>query len=433
VVPDATNPALPERIDSVGDHRSSSPGRSAPWESPIALTGLLVLAGVAYVLRRPDVLTSPSFWAEDGTRFFKDAVEKGTVSLFLGTNGQWFLFQRAIALLVRPLPVGLQPALYSVTAIVITVLAVGLLLSRRWRAPVSVRLRYACLIAILCTPSVDEAFGNLVNVHWWLSIGLVLLGMLWDPISARARRGEMVFVGVTALSGFSGLYGLPSLLVRAGRARSRHSAGLVVVAVVGIAVQIVYLFTSGRHGDPGIALADLGTAATIFVKRIFGTAAVGDDVLIAAWPSREPAVWVLGLTLLLLVSTLVIWLTEARLETAALVATMLGGWLLILYAGTQAGASFDNLLRPAAGGRLLLVPIAILPVSIVARRRASNAVVATVAAVSILSFGAVSDYRLQPRQPMAWRDFAQCIEARQGPCRTTIPPNWSLDVDPTVR
>ena len=83
-----------------------------------ALTlAMLAAATYIYVWRQPHILTSPTFWAEDGLIFFKGAFEHGLGAVLTPNNGQLWLFQRIVAGLAIPLPVSIQPALYAGVAV----------------------------------------------------------------------------------------------------------------------------------------------------------------------------------------------------------------------------------------------------------------------------------------------------------------------------
>jgi hypothetical protein len=199
-------------MTAAGEVSSENPEAWLGAETILArrATGRLILAMLAaatclYIFRRPTSIALPIFFAEDGTAFFKDALDRGWMSLLDPYAGQVLLFQRAAAWGLSKLPVLIQPAAYTAVAVAVAVAACSIVLSARWRAPVPVLARFACLVALLCSPAVDETFATLSNTHWWLGIGLLLLGMLHDPLNRRMKVGEMTFVAIAALSGFAGL------------------------------------------------------------------------------------------------------------------------------------------------------------------------------------------------------------------------------------
>ena len=397
-----------------------------------ALTlAMLAAATYIYVWRQPHILTSPTFWAEDGLIFFKGAFEHGLGAVLTPNNGQLWLFQRIVAGLAIPLPVSIQPALYAGVAVATAVLSCSIVLSSRWRWQVPLAARFVCLLALLCSPAVDqEALGTLTNSHWWLAIGLVLLGMLYDPLSRRLKIGEVVFTAVTALSGFAAIYAIPSLGVRAYRNRSRHSVAVLGVALSGVLVQLVYLHLSSvRNGDLRDTVMHPITTILVLVRRVFGCAALGGTNLFQMWPKRIPDWWLGLIVFALIVSLAAIWIVARRLEIGALLLAAVGGWLLAtweLWTWKAPGLALWGL-----GWRYFLVPVAILYVSLIvtwspgAPRRA----LAGVACV-LLAAGIMSGYHVAALPSSNWTAFTRCMEARVTTCSVVIPPAWTVTVDP---
>lgn len=426
------------------DEEATSPGTSAPGTSPLAasldrtrrriIEAAPVIAMVAalsflYVMRQPTSIQTPSLFAEDGTVFFKDAIERGWAAVFDPYGGQVFVFQRIVACFIAPLPILIQPALYFAVSVSVAVMTCSIALSSRWRFAVSRNARFVCVLALVCVPGIAETYGVLSNTHWWLGVGLLLLGMLHDPTGRLTRIGEFLFVAVAALSGFAALYGLPTLAVRAYRNRSVHSTALLAPAVVGILVQVGFLVASGRHGDLG-ELARPLTALLILVKRVLATLALGDSNLAAVWPLRsgDLIAWMAAVALAVVV--VVAWLRAPKMELAALLGVLFGGWLLALWALSY-GATLDMLFWPASAARFFLVPKATVYVSLVLTPPSSPLSGLAIGAVCVLlSVGVMSDYHLAPAQTTEWAPFATCLDKRTITCTTVIPPGWTLEVSP---
>ena len=397
------------------------------------IIGMLLVATCLYLLRSPAVVTGPTLWAEDGTVFFKDAIERGWSALLAPYAGQLLILSRTAALAASPFPVSIQPALYGVVAIAIAVLSCGLVLSSRWRDPVPLGVRFVCLLALLCAPGIAEAHGRLANAHWWLGIGLLLLGMLRDPAARWTKRGEIAFAAIGGLTGFVAIYGIPSLGVRALRNRTRHSWTILGVALAGGAVQLAYLVSSTRRGDLGLAASDMPGMVLVLAKRVMATAAIGDTTLAVSWPLRSPDAWSLVITLALTAALALTWIRGFRIEMAALIATLLGGWIIAIWAMTQPGLSMEMLFWPSGAARYFLVPVAVLYISLVVswpsmggRWRALSALLAVLLLTSISS-----DYRLSGRvthDADDWSRFASCVDTTRRQCTTIVPPDWPLQV-----
>ena len=404
-------------------------------QGTIVVVGMLAVAGLAYILRSPSVITGPALWAEDGTVFFKDAVERGWASMFTPYGGQLIVFPRTVAALVAPLPAAMQPGLYAAAAMAAAVLSCGIVLSSRWRDAAPIPVRFACLLALVCAPGVLEAYGTLANAHWWLGVGLVLLAMLRDPSVRHTRVGEVVFAAVAGTSGFAAIFAIPALVVRALRNRSRHSWTVAGVAVLGVAVQMTYLLGSARRGNFAEIASDPVAAVLVLAKRVLATAALGETNLADLWPLRSPTPTAIIVVVVLVTAMGMIWMRGARLEIGALLLALLGSWFLALWALTQPGGSLDMLFWPTAAGRYFLVPIAILYISLLVARPIGRAWTPLVAVACVLLLtGIVSDYRLPlwrvavDPEAAHWESFARCVDLGGSRCSTTIPPGWSLEV-----
>jgi hypothetical protein len=391
---------------------------------------MLLGAAYVYVMRQPTVFTRPVFYGEDGTVFFKGALEHGPGVIFQPYDGLIYVFQRLVALLAAPLPVSIQPAIYAVVAVAAAVLSCSIALSSRWRFSVPLTARYLCVLALLCSPSVHEVFGTLANAHWWLAVGLVLLGMLSDPLSRRLKLGELAFTAVAALSGFAAVYAIPTLAVRAFRNRSRHSLALLGVALAGAVVQVGYLLNSARPANGAGLFTHLKTDFLVLVKRLLVGPVLGDTNLATLWPGdRLPDTWVWLVPIVLIVALTAVWIRGPRIDLAALLLVFLGGWVLALGGTPDPG----NVL--SFFGRYFLVPMAMLYVSLIVSwpegmLRRSMAGLACV----LLATGILSDYHLSPLPAVDWGPFAACVEkGTSHTCSTVVAPGWPLEVTPPGR
>jgi hypothetical protein len=390
---------------------------------------MVLAAGYVYMLRQPLFVTAPSFWAEDGNVYFKEAIEHGLGAVFGAYNGQLFLFQRLVALLAAPLPVLIQPAIYAYVAMATAVLCCSIALSSRWRYPVPLAARFVCVLALLCSPAVHEVFGTLTNAHWWLALGLVLLGMLSDPLGRRSRLGELAFTAVAAFTGVAAFFALPALAVRCLRNRSRHSLALAGIALAGALTQVGYFLMSTRHlNGAGMGHHPL-TAVLVLLRRVPGSAVFGDANLTVLWPERMPETWVWLFVIALGAALTVVWARTSRLEVASLLLALVGGWLLAL---AGAPSQSEALLY---GGRYFVVPVAMLYVSLVVAwpadmlRRTMTGL-----ACVLLASGILSDYHLYALPATDWASFAQCMDhSTARTCITSIAPNWTLIVNPPGR
>jgi len=215
----------------------------------------MLLTGI-FVLRFPDLLLHPQFWAEDGSVFFREAYCLGAKSLFLTYQGYYHLIPRLTALLSGFFAQTHAPALYCGTAISLTALVLYLTLSPRLSLPYKPLL--ALLIVII--PAGSEICGNITNIQWYLAVGLLVV-FLMKPAESKIILGlEAVYVSAVAFTGPFALLLIPAMVlvlkanwsVTAARRRSI----LLTTAAAGISlVQLNSLLTHGIS-LPGIKSAD---------------------------------------------------------------------------------------------------------------------------------------------------------------------------------
>jgi hypothetical protein len=296
------------------------------------------------------------------------------------------------------------------------------------------------LVALLCSPQVNDVLATLVNAHWWLGVGLLVLGMLKDPMSRLAQAGEIAFALVAALSGFAALYALPILSVRAIRERSRQSLAVLSVVVAGLLAQTPSLLASGRRGDIMAIASDFTMALEIFVRRVVGSALFGPANV---WDLAALNWLIVILIGLLSVALAKLWYDllkqqAVRLEAVALLTTVIAGWFFAMWAVTQPGGALEMLLWPGAANRYFLISNAAIYLTLLLRLSLLR-VEPTVSTLSkaalgvaslLLAIGIASGYRLSPIGSPDWASFAECVDEGRPRCVTVIPPAWTLEVHP---
>ncbi len=249
----------------------------APWRWPsdrVVLPATLAVAVGAVVLRRPEALSRPALWAEDGHVWFADAYEHGPMRPLLAPHtGYLQTFPRLVADLGLLLPVRSVPLLFAVVAIVVQALPAVVLVSRRFESLVprpAARLAFAA--AYLAVPNAGEVDANLTNAQWHLAV-LALVCLLAAPAGRWWRSFDLA---VTVLSGLTGPFvialavvGLPWL--RHGR-RDRWTSVLWGVSAVLACVQVAELLS---HRRPIAHLAPLGATAGRFLAIVGGQIGLG--------------------------------------------------------------------------------------------------------------------------------------------------------------
>ena len=396
----------------------------------LAVAGMLLAATYVFAFRRIGVVTSPYFWAEDAAVFLKDAMASGAGSLYATYNGQYFFLQRVTAYLGAQLPVPWEPTLYVAVGTAAAVLSCGWVLSPRWRFEVPLGLRFAVMLGLLCSPTVDEVHGNLTNAHWWLAIGLVLIGLLRDPVGRGSRGWEIGYVTVASLTGFSALYGLPTLVARALRTRTRHSSLLCGIAAVALALQTAILLASHqRQGRLGVMFSEPSTLWVVPLKRVFGAMALGDQYLSVVWPADVPTWWVIPLVGVVVAAFVVLLASTDRLVAIALVAVAAVGVVLAFWATTMDPLTPAALIAPGAASRYFVIPVAAMYIAAAVVERWSGITAAAGVTLALVCLVAIAgEYRIPGDTMFDQSPFYACMQKDVGTCSTTVPPGWTITV-----
>jgi len=269
----------------------------------VVIVGTIVAAALIIVLRKPDSLQNPQFFAEDGTVFFIGARQLGLVAFVKSYGGYLHLFPRFVAWgasYVDPLWV---PAIYNFTGLCMNVLVVAVLLSPRVRLPA----KPALALAYALVPHTGEVFMSLTNVQWCLALVLVLLLLADDAATTTQRVFDAGIVIICGLTGPFICFLFPVFVVRTALRRSYESRRLSILALVIATVQAIYLYSNRGHFMRSMP-ADYYELISAMVGRLYGTFCMGYgipriskspiwiavgaiSVVLTAWVSFRPGLW----------------------------------------------------------------------------------------------------------------------------------------------
>lgn len=201
---------------------------------------------VAIVSRRIDQVCTPQFYAEDGTRFFFEAIRYGWASILMPINSHLNVGPRIVACLLRPIPWEVMPFAY--------VLASGAL-----TALVSLRVATAEIpraaavvggLAVVVVPTAGELYLNLCCLHFLTAILLAVNLLEPVPNNSRWSLRRGVEMAISALSGPEVIIAVPLAIFRMRRWLRCKSARWALLAFgIGAAIQIGTVVAHPR-GDP---------------------------------------------------------------------------------------------------------------------------------------------------------------------------------------
>jgi hypothetical protein len=204
--------------------------------------GVIVAAVICLALRKPQGVTNPQIWAEDGSVFFGQAYLDGVASLGERYAGYFHTIPRVIALLAEEFVPSTAPWVFSASWIVGLVWVALFATSPRVALPGAIFIPLILLLA----PIDGEPFFNVTNLQWLLAWILVLIAVARTPTSFVGKLHDTVAVLSIGLSGLFSVFFFPLFLLKAVWERSAHAIYLLVLTAVCAVIQVVGFDTVQR-------------------------------------------------------------------------------------------------------------------------------------------------------------------------------------------
>ena len=155
--------------------------------TPLRFAALTLAFIAILLLRDPEWIFHPVFFAEDGSIFYREELIHGPKAFFLPYNGYFHLLPRAVALAVSFLPVIAAPAVCIGFAFAVQALCYSSLLWPGFRYLVkSDWIRVAAASVFAAAIPGGELIGTLCNMQWHLMLPALLL--LFLPDGAEGSR-----------------------------------------------------------------------------------------------------------------------------------------------------------------------------------------------------------------------------------------------------
>lgn len=444
---DPSPPAVRSRLlaatDALFGGDDDASGEPRRWL--LRYLGVAALLAAVIAARRPDMVTNPQLWGEDGFIFFKENLTLGFPRV-LATSYMDFPYpgQRLIALAAGLVPLAAAPHAYVTTAIAIAALGVGTFALPAFRHLVrSDLLRVLWGIATVSFPLQVHTgeigvFATVANLGWWLAIWLALLSLIRLP--RQPRRVTLLAAG-GALAVFSTPHAVvcaPLWLLRAWRAR-RHgdrrelAFALTLVSALALCIAISGTLGANVHGVYHLSFFGMpGVYLARYVALVSDQMAVlGPDALTAA-PAAGPAATA-GVALLVLAGLVAGALIGGRKKLAAILAAayLFLASLLLSTLGRLVFALLPLESFPArytlASGPMLLLAVAIALDGIPGGRLRLGAILLV---TGIIAWSFAPHFSVNPFIDQHWPQYAalldQKLRARStAPLTIPINPRWT--------
>lgn len=248
--------------------------RSVPWVVWYVL--LVIAAALIVISHRPDAVTDPQFWAEDGHMWYEQAYNLDPLAVFLVPEaGYYQTVSRAVAAFSLLFPFRWAPLVLNLFAIAVQAFNAFFIASDRMSHAMPSRLfRFSAAFIYLALPNSYETSANLTNTQWHLGF-LVLLIILAKP--AEDVAWKIFDHAAVALSAFSGplcLLLVPIAAIKYFYRREKRLLVLGSILLAGSVIQLSALFANERPSDQILGAGFIGAvrviAAQCFLSPLLG-------------------------------------------------------------------------------------------------------------------------------------------------------------------
>jgi hypothetical protein len=354
-------------------------GRFRPRHALLAAGAVLAGAAVS-LLRQPGTGALDTVWAEDGEIFLADAVNEPLPEALASSYAGYFhLGPRLLAELAALTPAGWDAAMLAVCAALVTAaLAVLVYVASAAHLRSPVARTVAAAVVVVAPLAQDDIPNSIANLHWPALYALFWV-LLWSPDRWPGRTAGLVTTALVVTSDILVLGLLPLAILRAAVRRDRYSAALAAVFSLGIALQLLGLFTgaSSRETDLNPVRAAVGYVLRAVPGALAGHRWLGDDHTSPRWLLLAALAW-----LLVLAAVVVAWRRRPRLNRPM--------WTLAVVAAVHSVALYvlPVLLSGVAPERYAYAPAMLLVVALLAlcsHRSAQLALVGLLAVVCLVN------------------------------------------------
>ncbi len=393
-----------------------------------AIAFLLILS------RRPDAITNPQFWAEDGKVWYADAYNHGAIySFFTPVAGYYQTISRFVAVTAQAFPLSFAPLIFNLAAIFCKILVVNFLLSSRLsRFIPSLAGRALLAFIYLALPHSNETNANLTNAQWHLALLSFLIIIAPGSKKTLWKVFDVMMLSISALSGPFCLLLLPISAIKWLKTREKWTIVLIAILAVGSIIQISSLLTTTRPSEQ-----PLGASFELFLKIIGGhlflNSIIGDRSYSRLFSRSLWNEWTIIPVNLIGFGLLAFAFIKSNLELRLLItfALLLVFGALSSPAITNQMPQWEAMWTPATGSRYWLIPIFCCFVSLLFL--AKNAEIsfvryASVALLVLSLFGIASDWKYPRFKNLEFQTYAAEFENGAPGQEFVIPinPDWEM-------
>jgi hypothetical protein len=407
-------------------------------------------------LRKPDLLTNPQPFAEDGRVFLRDQLVFPWTAVFMPYNGQFHLVPRTIALVDSLFPMAAYATLCSVTSVLIHALCLSIFFLpwNRWLIENDLLRAAVCLVMATALDGF-EMIGFSGPLMWYLFLAGILLLFRPESAAPQTARGRSTSVAAMAVIGMSAapMVLLTPMAIWLAIKRRGIQRVLAVTLLSAMAVQMFALAFGKREDRPPEPLAGVfllasqvaaaTVVATVYAGAITPLAGKSTATMVSTLPTIGPPLLALiGLaavvTWLLSVSpphrrtrlAIGLYVAVGTLASALYTRNLL--WLCLTLNSNAAATPARYLVLPGA----LLVYMACL---ILQRLPVRDPRLQAACLVLVFSLGIRHNFHQQPYPDLGWNESIPKIAAwraaraqgKSAPLKVPIAPKsdlWLIDL-----
>lgn len=344
--------------------------RARDWSPPLVLASGTVATAAILLTRQWAVSAWGTVWAEDGSVFLADALERPLGATLVEPHGGYLhLPPRVAAAAAASLPLEWTAIVLSVAwAVAVALLAVFVYFasSSVFRAR-STRAALSLLVALLPAAG-SELLGNTINLHFYL-VFACFWAFVWRSEASGALTARAAVAGAAALSDPVAAVLAPVALWSALARRRRRAFVVPAVFGLGLVVQLAAMIAT-ETGPQRLTRFSPADLPLLFALRVSGSLVVGDGFLDDVWLAFGRAFAYAALAAVVI--ALAVGAARSGRATRLFVAVS-GGYSAVLFAlylfgrgsgGMRPGVSEET--WHLAGARFTYAPILFLAAALLA-------------------------------------------------------------------
>jgi hypothetical protein len=389
------------------------------------------------ILRRPDAIFHPQFWAEDGFVWYANAYNLGGIhSLFLPMNGYFQTTSRLVAALSQIFPFSMTPLIFNVVAIIIQILPVILIISSRFSTVMpNLKTRMFLSFLYLVLPNSWEIHANLTNAQWHLAL-LAFIVIIAEPSNRPLWR--IFDIGIILLSGLSGPFSLLLTPIAALRWWFRREKWLLVLFLLTGTCALIQTTCLAINMHNSRYYMSLGATTELFARILSG------QVFLGALIGQRGYEWFISN----FGTNIIVYLIIAMIGLAVIINALLKApielrffilFAVLIFCSALIAPQISNVVpqwkalsTPGYGVRYWFIPmLAFLTILVwmLGRLRSSMSRVFALLSIFIMAIGIILDWQHPPYTDFRFREYVRQFELSRRGVQITIPinpPGWSM-------